>query len=112
MPAHEKNGWSMKSFAVAVTKASQTGMALFIIGFVCTEVLLIAAPFGGMIQYTIPYYSLLLFALSNLLSVGIAMVAYNFRQRNRFKRGSSESNIFRGPVHTQGKGDTERNRTK
>ena len=96
-------GWSMKSFSVAITKASRTGIALFIIGFVCTELLLIAAPLGGIINYTIPYYSWLLLALSILLPVGIAIVAMSFRQGNRIERGCIyASNVLRVLAHTQG----------
>ena len=72
-------GWSIKSFAVPVTKTLGTGMALFMIGFVCTELLLIATSLGGMINCTIPYYNLLLLGFSVLLPVGIANIVLSFR---------------------------------
>ena len=77
-------GWGLKSFDVANNKALRTGIAIFVIGFVCMELFLIAAPLSSMINYTIPFYNLLLLTLSILLPLGIALVAWSFFRSTGF----------------------------
>jgi hypothetical protein len=77
-------GWSIRSFEVAVTPSLGAGITLFMIGFVCTEVLLIAFPLGEMIHYTISYYSLWLLGFSILLPIGVAMLQRAFWFGNHF----------------------------
>jgi hypothetical protein len=87
-------GWSIRSFAVAVTYTLKTGIAFFLIGFVSIEVLLIAFPLSGMLHYSIPHYNLLLLAFSILLPVSVAMLARSFFPQSFLKS--------RVPANTQG----------
>jgi hypothetical protein len=72
-------GWIIKLFAVDVTQTLRTGIVAFMMGFISTELLLIAAPLSKMIYYTIPHYNLLVLAFSFLLPAGIAIVAMSIR---------------------------------
>lgn len=66
-------GWIIRSFNVAVTQTLKTGISLFVIAFIFTEFLLISFPLSIMMDYNLPLYSLLIFLLSILLGLGIAM---------------------------------------
>jgi hypothetical protein len=71
-------GWSIKLFAVEVTQNLRTGIVVFMMGFISTELLLIASPLSAMVHYSIPHFSLWLLAFSILLPMGVAMVARRF----------------------------------
>ena len=71
-------GWIIKVYAVTVNRELKAGIGLFIIAFVCSELLLIASPVANILGYQIPVYALLLLLFSMLLPLGIALFSRRF----------------------------------
>ena len=75
--------WIFRSYSILISGPVRTGVALFIIAFVCTELLLVAWPLSWLFHVSFTNYALSMLLLSSLLPVGIGLFTWRFIREQR-----------------------------
>ena len=69
-------GWLIKHYAVTITAKLKTGMFLFLVAFICSEILLVIWPVSNIKGFSFPEYSVSLLLASLFLPIGIALFSW------------------------------------
>jgi hypothetical protein len=87
--------WMIYCFNIRITKLVLTGLFLFFIAFILTELIIIGLPVATMINFSLPHYNSCLLLISMLLPIGIAMVCWAIIQQQNIRSLSFAMPFFK-----------------